>query len=482
MYEANFELNPSGFTPLSGLYELETDLEGSLRVTVINKDGDGEDLVHHYPQNSKNHSIPILGLFFNHTNEVIIDFVVDNVILNHDTLNIQTEVGPDYFPEVLIDVAEKDRMEPGMNFINYRSKSNPTVMFAMDTEGEVRYLLDFTGHPDLEQLNYDVGPERMRNGDLLFGWTPRNLVYQVDILGNIKKDWFMNNHTFHHTASERENGNILVTANKYESIHPSGLESIEDFIIELDHNTGELVNEWDLKESIDPLRDILGNSQSFQIDWAHENGVIEDPSDNSIIVSCRFQGVIKLSQDNEPIWLLSNHQDWGLNASGLDLNEKLLQPLDAQGHAITDTDVLNGTSNHPDFEWPWYQHAPSLDSDGNLWIFDNGDLRNFSIDEKYSRAVCYKIDEENMTVQQLWTYGKERGIETYSRITSDVDVEEVTGNILFCPGTRVDNGVGEGSKIVEIDFDTKEVVFEMRIISSGISFHRAERMPLYFNQ
>ena len=37
---------------------------------------------------------------------------------------------------------------------------------------------------------------------------------------------------------------------------------------------------------------------------------------------------------------------------------------------------------------------------------------------KYSRAVVYKIDQKKMTVQQVWEYGKERGHEWYSPVTS----------------------------------------------------------------
>ncbi|MDI8107056.1 SDR family NAD(P)-dependent oxidoreductase, partial [Salmonella enterica subsp. enterica serovar Anatum] len=33
---------------------------------------------------------------------------------------------------------------------------------------------------------------------------------------------------------------------------------------------------------------------------------------------------------------------------------------------------------------------------------------------KYSRGVEYQIDEKNMTVSQMWEYGKERGFDWYS--------------------------------------------------------------------
>ncbi|MEN1480650.1 aryl-sulfate sulfotransferase, partial [Pseudomonas aeruginosa] len=42
---------------------------------------------------------------------------------------------------------------------------------------------------------------------------------------------------------------------------------------------------------------------------------------------------------------------------------------------------------------------------------------------KYSRFVEYKIDEKKGTVQQVWEYGKERGYDFYSPITSIIEYQ-----------------------------------------------------------
>lgn len=43
-------------------------------------------------------------------------------------------------------------------------------------------------------------------------------------------------------------------------------------------------------------------------------------------------------------------------------------------------------------------------------VFDNGDARGAEkpafASQKYSRAVIYKIDQQNKTVEQIWEYGK----------------------------------------------------------------------------
>ena len=85
-----------------------------------------------------------------------------------------------------------------------------------------------------------------------------------------------------------------------------------------------------------------------------------------------------------------------------------------------------------------------------------------------------------MTIEQKWQYGKERGIECYSRIVSDVDFHKDVNTVYFCPGSRVQNGGGNfGGKIIEVDYTTGEVLTEILINAPDIVFHRAEKMTLY---
>jgi len=189
---------------------------------------------------------------------------------------------------------------------------------------------------------------------------------------------------------------------------------------------------------------------------------------------------LALDNENNVVWILAPHREWGMNRKGDDLNDYLLSPLDAASNPITDTNVLNGYANHPDFEWNWYQHAPMLMPDGNIMLFDNGNLRNYSSGINYSRAVEYQINETEKTVRQIWQYGKERGTETFSSLVSDVDYLSETNHVLFSPGYKAENGNGKGGKIIELDYITKEVVFEARLTgASPFQFHRAERLSLY---
>jgi arylsulfate sulfotransferase len=475
----NYVHNPNRKTPLSGVLRVESKKEAELNIRVVNKHQNGNDLMHSIALKPGIELIPVLGLYFNHTNEIIFELSDPESFSYRDSIYVSLNEAPDYLPEIIIDKHIAARSEPGMNLVSSRGRV-PSTPFIIDNEGEVRYMLDFAEDEELGNLNYDVGMERLKNGNFYFGNWPSNAIYEIDIMGNIVNTWDITPYEFHHNVQEKADGNLLVTASRYDA-HISGKQAIEDWIIELERNTGEIINSWDLKESLDERRRVWGWAEYGNIvDWAHANAVIHDPRDNTIIVSCRTQCVVKLDYNNNVKWILSNHKQWGNNKKGQDLNDYLLMPLNASGQAITDDEVLQGEKAHPDFEWPWYQHAPFISSNGLLFLFDNGENRHFSPFEKYSRAVGYDINDENMTCQQLWQYGKERGIEAYSRIVSDVDQLPITGNIYFCPGSRVDNGDGVfGAKIIELDYISKEVIFEMRLNSPGIVFHRAERLSLY---
>ncbi|NNK89474.1 MAG: hypothetical protein HKO89_02605 [Saprospiraceae bacterium] len=481
LLELDFTYNPYKHTPLSGLIELQTDKAGLLKIIIEHKDPEKGEFIKTFSHPGGFREYPVLGLFFSHMNTLTFQYVIDGTIVYSDIYEVPVGDPPDYLPEIIIDVVKEDKMTLGMHLVSYRSKGNPTVAFMFDNDGEVRWLLDYTNHPDLSWLNFDVGMERLRNGNWYFGNWPSQNLYEADMTGQIINQWDIPGYEFHHNIQEKENGDFLVTATKWGSKHENDLWAIEDHILELDRLSGNIKTVWDLKESLDESRRSLGTDE-FQgvIDWIHVNAVQEDPRDNTIIVSSRFQGIFKLDYNNNVKWILSPPRGWETNGRGEDLNPYLLTPVDASGQLIADAKIIEGVENHGDFEYPWMQHAHFIHPNGNLFMFDNGDRRNYDFREIYSRAVEYEIDEVNMTARQIWQYGKERGTNTFSRIVSDVDHHPDKNNILFSPGAWVDNGNGTlGGKIIELNYDTKEVVFEARLNAPGIVFHRVERLSLY---
>lgn len=474
-------INPSKNAPLTALQNYSTSLSLKSKVVVKGRTANDADYIIENKELTKTHKINILGLYPNHDNLVIIEYIDQNEnIVESQNLLISTDSLPIDFPEITVTVNNLNQREPGWDLVSYWGNGIPHNPFIMDERGNIRWYLDFAEDTDLTTLRYDNGIERLKNGNFYFGDINSNQIYEVDVFGDIVNTWGLSDHIFHHNVQEKKNGNFLVTTSKTGSIHKNGRSTIEDFVIEIDRQTGSIVREWDLKQSLDENRTVLAGTFGDPVDWFHGNAIIENKH-GGILVSGRTQGYVSLDNSNQVEWIVSTHNDWDTNRRGESLAPYLLQPLTSSGQVISDTNVLNGFQNSSDFSWPWYGHAPFFMPNGNLMVFDNGDNRNYGNSSNYSRAVEYEIDEPNRTIKQVWEYGRNRGTETFGQYVSDVDYLPQTGNILFSPGFGTNNNGKIGGRIVEIDYQTKSVVYEVLItppVGVFVTFHRTERMLL----
>jgi arylsulfate sulfotransferase len=479
------KLNPTGYAPLSALVSFSSPVSGKTVIIVKGKNGAASDIKHVFNDEGLYHSVPVIGLYASFINTVNIRLINNSGdTVAKTSVNIQTgDLPPTLYTSIVADVFPTGQVEEGINLVSNFSRiglPQPLIPLMVDNYGDIRWLLDYTNHPALNQLSYNNGIKRLRNGNFYFGDVPTDKLYEVDLLGKIVNtfDLSTTGYIFHHDIDEKPDGNFIVSVDKAGSTHENGVGTIEDYIVEIDRQTGSIKTVWDLKESLDEYRTALTDDTK---DWIHVNSVLYDSTDNTIIISGRTQGVAKLTFDNKVKWILAAHKGWGNNERGEDLNKFLLTPLDAAGNRITDTAVLGGYADHSDFEWCWYQHSTIAMPNGDYMVFDNGSSRNYDLAApRYSRAVEYKIDPVNMTIQQKWQYGKERGLETYSAIVSKVQYLPNTNHVLFCPGYQVMNTDGKGGKVVEVDYATKQVVSQLSFSAANAwGFHRAERMNAY---
>lgn len=468
-------LNPTGYAPLTAMITIKTEITTKVQLRILGKNGAKSDIVKTFPNESTTHEIPVFGLYADHNNIVHLTLYDEKgATLGTSGVYIKTApLHPD-LPIVRVDVPYKG-FNKDMHIASYyghSGQSTPQEVFIFDNFGDIRWYLDFNSHSILNKLHYQDGVEMLKNGNLYFGDQTTHTIYEVDFFGTVKNSWPMPGYIFHHQVLELPNGNFLVTVTK------DNISTINDFIIEIDRNSKQIVTTWDLRESLQADRDAWISGAR---NWIHVNAVEYDRSDDCIIISGRNQGVAKLTRDNKVKWILSTHNGWNKAGDGTDMKAKLLHPLAKNGTVIKDTNVLYGHINHPDFEWNWYQHATKLLPNGNLMLFDNGDNRNFTGDLKYSRAVEYKINENGKTVQQVWQYGKERGRETFSDIVSDVDYYAETNTVVFTPGSIT--YPSNRGKMVEVSRSSGNVVFEVTVLPptdlSRVTMHRTDKIKLY---
>ena len=286
----------------------------------------------------------------------------------------------------------------------------------------------------------------------------------MDMLGKIYVEYSLPG-GYHHDYYEMPNGNLLVASDDFNS----GKGTVEDYIVELDRETGKIVKTIDLKDILN-MED--GKSENWvEYDWFHNNSVWYDEKTNSITLSGRHQdAVINIDYDTEKLnWIIGDPTNWSEA-----YQKYFFKPVG------------------DDFEWQWSQHAAMITPEGYVFIFDNGNNKSKNEDEyvdaedSYSRGVMYKIDTEKMTIEQVWEYGKERGSEFYSPYISDVDYLDKdhyivhSGGIVYVDGKNSNQpaGLGGADKLVSdtVEVLDDEVIFEIKLPSNN---YRVEKMSLY---
>ncbi len=250
---------------------------------------------------------------------------------------------------------------------------------------------------------------------------------------------------YHHDARILDNDNVIALVR--ETATPNGIELLGDKIVEINRQ-GEIVWEWSAFDHLDVNRYPGGtmNDDDGAFDWSHCNAIIHLEDEDAILLSCRGQNwLIKIDhQTGDVIWILGEDSELSFDFS-------------ANFFALE-----SGT-------WFTGQHAPVLDSNNNLMVFDN---RNQSGGpNNNSRAVSYRLDQEFLTINQSWEYISPK----YSNALGDVDLME-NDHVLVVSGGQSSGGVTDpNARIIEINDDVSpQAVWDISI--EDLEVYRAERV------
>lgn len=482
------KLNPSGYNPLAANIFAAFPVKGRAKIIVHGKEGSHGTIEYLFSNYGENQNLTILGLYPDYENTISIvmtdkegnERARTQTTIKTSPLNITAL--PNY---VKVKKALIEKMEPGMILLNDpgASEADTSCPYMLDSDGEIRWVLDWRTSPDLLHIGAQCGLHRLENGNYLVGDANNYQIAEVNILGEVVRKWDLKalGYNFHHEVVMGENDKLLVAVTKLDATLNTGQSRIYDHILEISPNEGTISQEWDLAQILDSARYVATDPSlpgaSFgqtQGNWAHHNAVQYWGDD--IFASARFQGVFKYHRNGELAWIISPHKNWRPEYSKF-----LLKPLDKNGNEITDPQIISGDKSSTDFDWPWGQHTPVIMPNGHILVFDNGYARNyipkpFTEPGQYSRIVEYEVDETNRTVKQVWSYGSERE-DCYAAAMSSVQYLPGKKHVLFCPGmgNKLSNGT-YGGHIIEIDPQTNEIVFEMEICTN---FHRGTRLSLY---
>lgn len=449
--EPNIIVDPYGVSPLTALIAFETPEKVSPKIIIKGKD-ELSTFSHTFNEDTT-HYLPVYGLYADKNNNV--QMVVGDKVLD---FKIKTASLPKNMPIPSEVKAQKDKLS---NELYFFTPSSNGYTVAYDVNGDVRWYLT-------TDATWEIG--RLKNGHLLVS-SERLLnppyyttgLYEIDLLGKVYKEFKLPG-GYHHDYFELENGNLLVASDDFSG--EAG--TVEDIVVEIDHKTGKIVKEWDLKDILNTSDGQMEDWSAY--DWFHNNSVWYDKKSDSITLSGRHKDAVinidyKTGQLN---WIIGDPTSW---------NDKY------QRYFFTPVGEV---------EWQWAQHAAMITPEGYVFILDNGNNKSKNkadyvpADQSYSRGVMYKIDTDNMTIEQVWQYGKERGNEFYSPYISDVDYLGEnhyivhSGGISYKDGQilNVPAGLAKADKLVSDTVEVKDnaVVYEIILPTNN---YRVEKMSLY---
>lgn len=450
-------LDPYDASPLTALILFETEEEISPKITIEGKDK-LTTIETEFAKNTK-HYLPIYGLYADYNNKVDISYTLSDGKKITKQVEIQTDKLPDDF--VLPTSVKKDSSKL-TNDLYFFTPSSKGYTCAYDVNGDVRWYLSNNAVWDNTRLKNGhmmVSTERLVNSPYYMTG-----LYEIDLLGHIYNEYSLKG-GYHHDYFELPNGNLLVASDDFNN--ESG--TVEDYIVELDRTTGNIIKTWDLKDILN-MED--GKSENWSsYDWFHNNSVWYDEATNSITLSGRHQdAVINIDYTSGKLnWIIGDPTNWS---------------SEYQKYFFTPVGE--------DFEWQWSQHAAMITPEGYVFIFDNGNNKSkdsskyVDATNSYSRGVMYKIDTDKMTIEQVYEYGKERGSSFYSPYISDVDYLSKnhyiihSGGIVYVDGKNSNQPAGFSNnttlKSDTVEILNNKVIFEIVLPTNN---YRVEKLSLY---
>ena len=444
--------------PLSAVISFYTEEETAVTVTVFGKAKEG-NITHTFPR-AKEHVLPVVGLYSGYVNRVEVREYRGKV----HTVEIEV-------PDVFEGNSPVESMDTTPEYLQddciFLSPSGAELAVAVDYAGDIRWCLNI-------KCVFDM--KRLKNGHILMG-TDRLVqmpyymsgMYETSACGKIYHEYRLPGGS-HHDAFEMPDGSLLCLTEDLTS------GTVEDMCVLIDRETGDILKTWDYKNFLEPG---LGKSGSWsEKDWFHNNAVWYDEKSHSLTFSGRhMDSIVNIDFETGKLnWILSDPEGWPQEW----VDRFFFKPV--------------GT----DFEWQYEQHACLITPDGDVMCFDNHHWgskikENYrAAKNNYSRGVRYRINTKDMTIEQIWQYGKDRGARFFSPYICNVEYYN-EGHYMVHSGGSAYNKDGEISESLgaleqnmggTLFATTVELCDDRKMLELHTkgNYYRAEKMKLYADQ
>ena len=295
--DSDIIVNAYGDSPLTALALFHTEEKCSVKVTVKG-DSKDTDVSSTVDELTTSHRVPIVGLYANRTNKVVIELLdQDGKTINNKTFHVKTDPLPTQLDGAITVYEHTAKSAYGL--IEVSGFGTPYI-YAFDEEGQVRWYLN-------EKYGcYGYYP--LTNGH--FMWMDGNdmiqtpekphsqNMYETDYLGRVYQIYYVQKGLHHEIIEKTPGGNLLVATSSLEG-------HFEETIQEIDRETGQPVKTFKMDE-------IYGDTYVNQLDWAHINTISYNESDDTLVVSTRnVHTVVKFNwTTDEIVWLMGDNSVW----------------------------------------------------------------------------------------------------------------------------------------------------------------------------
>lgn len=225
-------------------------------------------------------------------------------------------------------------------------------------------------------------------------------------------------------------------------------------IIETD-GKGKIFWTWSSLEHLDIAKMAVPEMLTLEvIDFAHLNSVFEDTNGN-ILVSIRNYDVIALIS----------------RATG----ELLWQ---AGGSACKTNQFTFTNDNIDGFSGFSHQHSVSILPNGNILMFDNGNLKPVP----YSRAVEYSIDTTTKRITKVWEYRNKPDI--FSNFMGSTERLANGNTLIGWSPQKIIEVMPDKTIALEVSFPDEFIFFRVQKVKSGLKYatlNMNDRIEYSFN-
>lgn len=465
------------------------------------------------------HVVPVLGLRPDSEYRFTVDLGADSD--GNPPLTFTTGSLPSELPPIEITSSTPSDTARGWTLFSATRRMDPPQSPG-DEAPNLGYLLavDRTGRV----VWYHIAPSPiadarvLANGHILYEYN-NMAAREIDVLGQVVRQWAgrlvrerlaqdqfgrtiagpdaipVDTDSMHHEIGELPNGNFITLSTELREVDgftepqcgepadgfTGSYRLISDVVVEFDPDTGSVVREIAVADVLGPQSErtdanICGIDLPFIVpnflyadlgearDWTHGNAVVLDEARNALLVSIRHLDAIlafRYERDDdgpagELLWRLGPDGDVRLRGDG---------------------------------EWQYHQHSPTLEEDGSLLVYDNGngrpgtdEMSDDPTQRPFSRVVQYQLRGDGAVptaVEQAFELRSEiDGVAAYAFFVGDVD-RLSNGNVLVTNGGVTDHPSGVGVQVVEAvpaRDGSARVVLELRIPTEEWFSYRAERI------